>query len=119
MEVVEPGGDLLIVTANGYGKRTSLKKYPVKKRASRGILTINKKAISKVGEIVAARVVQDDDHLSIMSSGGVIIRTKVKDISRTGRVTKGVLLMNLLEGDSVASIARIAHADLKSVGAAS
>jgi DNA gyrase subunit A len=78
--------------------------------------TINKKVISKIGYVVAARVVQEDDDLTIMSTGGVILRTKVKNISRTGRVTKGVTVMNLGEGDSVASIARISAADLRSVG---
>ncbi len=116
MEVIEPGGDLLLVTENGFGNRTPLKEYPARSRATKGVHTINKKVISKIGYVVAARVVQEDDDLTIMSTGGVILRTKVKNISRTGRVTKGVTVMNLGEGDSVASIARISAADLRSVG---
>ena len=117
MEVVELGGDLLVVTTNGYGKRTSLDEYPVKSRAVKGVQTINKKALRKIGRITSARVVQEADDLTIMSAGGVALRTKVKDISQTGRATKGVVLMNLAEGDSVASVARVADADLRRAGA--
>ena len=116
MEVVEPEGELLVVTTKGYGKRTLLSEYTSKSRATRGILTIDKKAFNKVGVIAAARVVQEADDLTMMSAGGVIIRTKVENISRSGRATRGVLLMNLKEGDNVASVARIARADLLRVG---
>jgi DNA gyrase subunit A len=117
MEVVEPGGDLLVVTANGYGKRTPLSEYPAKGRATGGVYTIDKKAFRKVGKIVAARVVQEADDLTIISSNGVVLRTKVKDVSQTGRATRGVTLMNLQAGDSVASTARVSAADLQRVGA--
>jgi DNA gyrase subunit A len=116
MEVVEPGGELLVVTTKGYGKRTPLNAYVAKSRATKGVTTIDKKALNKIGVIAAARVVQEADDLTMMSAGGVIIRTKVKTISRSGRATRGVLLMNVKEGDSVASLARIAHADLLRVG---
>jgi DNA gyrase subunit A len=118
MEVVEPDGDLLLVTIKGYGKRTPLSEYPVKGRATRGVQTIDKKAVKKIGLIASARVVQEADDLTIISSGGVVLRTKVKDVSRSGRATRGVTLINLQEGDTVASLARIAQADLKRVGAA-
>jgi len=116
MEVVEPGGDLLVVTMGGYGKRTSLDEYPLKSRATKGVQTIDKKALGKIGRIASARVVQAPDDLTIMSAGGVALRTKVKDISQTGRSTRGVLLMNLATGDSVASVARVADADLRRAG---
>ena len=116
MEVVEPGGDLLVVTANGYGKRTPLSEYPTKGRATGGVHTVDKKALRKVGQIVAARVVQVPDDLTLISANGVVLRTKVKDVSQTGRATRGVTLMNLQEGDSVASIARVAEADLRMIG---
>jgi DNA gyrase subunit A len=118
MEVVEPGGDLLVVTTGGIGKRTPLSEYSSKSRATYGMQTINKRALGKIGKIAAARVVQEEDDLTIMSSGGVILRTKVKNISQTGRATRGVVLMNLHESDTVASIARVSEADLRSVGAA-
>jgi DNA gyrase subunit A len=117
MEVVEPGGDLLVVTSKGYGKRTKLSEYPTRSRASSGVLTIGRKAIAKVGNIAVARVVQDADDLTIISSGGVALRTKVKNISQTSRTTQGVVLINLQDDDSVASIARIADADLRQAGA--
>ncbi len=117
MEVVEGDGDLLVVTTNGYGKRTPLSEYSTKGRGTRGVQTIDKKATHKIGEIAAARVVQEADDLTIMSANGVVLRTKVRQISQSGRATRGVLLMNLQQGDSVASLARIAHADLQRVGA--
>jgi DNA gyrase subunit A len=118
MEVAEADGYLLVVTTQGYGKRTPLPEYPIKGRATGGVLTIDKNALRKVGLISAARVVQVADHLTMISSNGVVLRTKVKEISESGRATRGVKLMNLGNGDNVASIARIAYADLRSVSAA-
>ncbi len=118
MEIAESGGELLVVTQKGYGKRTPLEEYPVKGRATGGVITIDKHAIQKVGEIAAARIVQKDDDLTIISSSGVVLRTNVKSISQSGRATRGVRLMNLQNSDTVASLARIANADLKRVGAA-
>ncbi len=115
MEVVEPGGDLLIVTTKGYGKRTPLDKYPAKSRGTKGVRTIDAKAVPIVGRICSARVVQESDDLTIISSNGVVIRTKVKQISQAGRSTRGVRVMNLDAGDSVASVARFAAADLAQV----
>jgi len=114
---VEPKGDLLVVTARGYGKRTSLADYPVKGRATGGVVTIDQKALPQIGIIAAARVVQAADDLTIISSGGVILRTHVQDIKRVGRGTRGVVMMSLDRDDSVASLARIAVADLRQVGA--
>jgi DNA gyrase subunit A len=116
MEVIEDGGDLMIVTARGYGKRTPLSEYPVKGRATGGVQTIDKNSISKIGLVTAARVVQEADDLTIISTAGLVLRTKVKDISRSGRATRGVLMINLQAGDSVASLARIPDAALRSVG---
>jgi DNA gyrase subunit A len=117
MEVVEPSGELLVVTARGFGKRTPLSEYPSKSRATGGVLTIDKNALGKIGTITAARVVQEADDLTIISTGGVILRTKVKDISRSGRAARGVVLIALAEGNQVASLARIAAADLRQAGA--
>lgn len=119
MEVVEPGGDLLVITSKGYGKRTPLSEYPAKSRATSGVATINRVAISKIGKITAARVVQEADDLTIISTNGIVLRTNVADISRQGRATRGVVLMHLQEGDSIASLARIAKADLLQTGLSS
>jgi DNA gyrase subunit A len=113
MEVLEPGGDLLLVTTRGYGKRTALSEYPVKGRASRGVQTIDKNSLPKIGTITASRVVQENDDLTIISANGVILRTRVTNISRSGRATRGVLIIKLGEGDKVASLARIASYEVK------
>jgi DNA gyrase subunit A len=113
MEVVEPDGDLLVISSCGYGKRTPLTEYPTRGRATGGIKTIDQKALGKIGPLTAARVVQEPDDLTIISAGGVVLRTKVKDIKRTSRGTRGVLLMELQAGDTVASMARVADAALR------
>jgi DNA gyrase subunit A len=117
MEIVEKGGDLLIITTGGYGKRTPLAQYARKSRATLGITTIDKKAIPIIGKIAAARVVQAEDDLTIISVNAVVLRTKVEQIKQAGRATRGVRLIGLKEGDSVASMARIAEADLRMVSA--
>ena len=118
MEVVEPGGDLLVVTSNGYGKRTPLREYAPKGRANYGVATINKHIIDEIGNIASARVVQEDDDLTIMSTNGVIMRTKVKNLTRAGRSTRGSRIMHVKGEDTVATMARFSQADLLSVGAA-
>lgn len=115
MEVVEPDGDLLVITERGYGKRTPLSEYPAKGRAGGGMKTIDQKALGKIGVIAAARVVQESDDLMIMSVGGILLRTKVKGISRSGRAARGVTVMTVPEGDKVASVARISE-DLSTEG---
>jgi DNA gyrase subunit A len=84
-----------------------------------GILTIDRKAIPKVGVITAARVVQpEEDLITLISTKGIVMRTKAEAISQISRATQGVQVMNLEEEDSVVSIARIAAADLRKAGAA-
>ena len=115
MEVVEPEGMLLVVTEGGFGKRSNLDEYPVKGRATGGVATIDQKNLSKIGPIAAARVVQADDEITIISSGGIMLRLKTSTISSSGRNTRGFKLMDLGKGDTVAALARIAAADLKQV----
>ncbi|HET7145501.1 MAG TPA: DNA gyrase subunit A [Anaerolineales bacterium] len=117
MDVVEKDGALLIVTARGFGKQTPLKDYTAKGRATGGVFTIDQKALNEVGKIVAARVVQKDDDLTIMTANGVTLRLKVKDVKQSSRATKGVHLIKPQEGDGVASVARISAEDLKKAGA--
>lgn len=115
MEVVKPGAELLVVTELGYGKRTPLKDYPVKSRATGGVLTIDQKNLDKIGRIATARVVEENDDVTLISASGLIIRMKVKYISQTSRATRGVRVMDLVAGDTVVSLARIAEADLQQV----
>ncbi len=107
MEIVEPNGDLLIVTQRGFGKRTPLSEYPRKGRGTKGVLTIAPKALPIVGNIVGARVVQQKDDLTLISTNGIVLRTKVAQIRQYRRATRGVTIMNIKEDDSVASVARI------------
>jgi DNA gyrase subunit A len=115
MEVVEPEGMLLVVTEQGFGKRTKLEEYPVKGRATGGVATIDQKSLPKIGKIVGARVVQNEDELTIISSGGIMLRLKTSGISSSSRSTRGFKLQDLGKGDTVASLARIAVADLNRV----
>ena len=117
MEVVEPGADLLVITQLGYGKRTTLMEYPIKGRATGGVISIDQKSLEKIGRIAAARVVQAGDDITVISAGGAVLRAPVENIRQAGRATRGSLCMNLQPGDCVASIARIAAADLRQVGA--
>jgi len=117
MDVVEKDGSLLVITSNGYGKQTPLSAYSPKGRATNGISTIDQRALDEIGKIVAARVIQKADDLTIITSNGVAIRIKVKDVRQAGRSTRGVHLIKPQPGDSVASVARIAAEDLKKAGA--
>ena len=117
MEVVEPNGKLLVVTEFGFGKRTKLEEYPAKGRATGGVATVDQKHLGKIGSIAAARVVQDEDEVTMISASGVLIRLKVKDLSIGGRATRGFRIMDLGKDDFVASVARIAAADLIKVEA--
>lgn len=107
LEVVEPGGNLLVVTEKGFGKRTPLTEYSPKGRATMGIVTIDKRAVKAVGRIAEAHVVQENDEISLISSHGIVIRMAVADISTQGRATRGVTIMDLGKGDTVAAMARI------------
>jgi len=107
MEVVEPNGSLLVVTEKGYGKRTLLNLYNPKGRGTQGQVTIHAKYIPDVGRIADARVVQNDDEVTLISSLGMVLRVKVSEIRSSGKGTRGVRLMNISKGDTVASLARI------------
>jgi DNA gyrase subunit A len=117
MEVVEEGGSLLIITKNGFGKQTPLAQYSAKGRATGGIATIDQKALPITGNIVTARVVQAKDDITVISANGIILRLKVSRIKTAGRPTRGVHMIRLQSGDSVAALARIAAADLQKAGA--
>ena len=109
MDVVEPQGFLVLITTLGYGKRSVLSEYPVKSRATGGVASADRGATARIGPIAAARVVQADDDLTIISAGGVVLRMPVRDIRQAGRATRGVRLMEVDERDRIASLARIAR----------
>lgn len=98
------GSQLLVVTENGYGKRTPIKDYPTHSRGGGGVITA--KVTDKTGEVATARVITEKDNdLMIISAAGVVIRTDVSTIHVAGRATQGVRLMNLGEGDKVVAVA--------------
>ncbi|HKC74143.1 MAG TPA: DNA gyrase subunit A [Chloroflexota bacterium] len=104
MGLAHPGGDLLIVTEEGYGKRTPLADYPVHGRGGGGVATVRPGA--QIGSVVAAATTTDaHGEMILMSAGGKIIRQPVGAVPRLGRATQGVRLMRLNEGDSVVSLA--------------
>jgi DNA gyrase subunit A len=111
MEVVEPQAFLVMITTQGYGKRTPLSEYPLKGRATGGVNSADKSAAAKIGPLAAARVMQEGDDLTIISAAGVVLRMPVRDIRQAGRATRGVRLMEVDPGDRVASLARIARVD--------
>ncbi|WP_254274236.1 DNA gyrase subunit A [Haloarcula marina] len=93
---------LLTVTKNGYGKRTALTEYRRQSRYGQGLIDI--KTDERNGPVSTAKAVTDDDHLVIMSERGQIMRIRAGDVSQVGRNTKGVTIMDLDGGDSVASV---------------
>ena len=116
MEVVDPEADLLVATANGYGKRTPLSEYAAKSRAIGGVATIAQKNLETTGPIVSARVVNAEDEVTIITTNGQTLRLRVADIRQSSRSTMGTRLINLKKGDTVASVARLAAKDLAMPG---
>lgn len=103
VDVVEPEGDLLLITELGYGKRTALSEFRRQGRYGKGVraMTVGK----LTGRIVGARVVTDEDEVTCISSNGIILRTSVSNVSRQGRYSRGVTVMDLRDEDTVASVA--------------
>ena len=105
LDVVKPDADLLVLHERGWGKRAPLEDYPVKGRYTQGVWTTDHRRLDEVGPIAAARVVSPDDHVTVMTANGIILRTPVSGISRMGRSTRGVRVVNLQGEDSVAALA--------------
>ncbi len=105
MEITNDKGDLFVITEKGYGKRTPVSDYPEQNRGGQGVFTIQ--MTIKKGLLAAVRVVGPQHELMIVSTEGVVIRVKVKDISQLGRSTQGVKIMDVAEGDKVAALARM------------
>src|SRR5262249_62131143 len=97
-------GDLLVVTENGYGKRTKLADYPRKGRGGLGVKTAQ--LVEGKGRLVGARVVRDGYQVMLISTGGTVIRMSVDDIKRSGRATQGVIGMRVKGGDEMVSALR-------------
>ncbi len=109
MEVVEEKSSLLTVTEKGFGKRTDLSAYRVQGRGGKGLINI--KTSEKTGLVVGIKAVEKDDEIMVMTTTGVVIRSKVSDVRQTGRSTSGVRLIRLSEGDKATAVARLASKD--------
>ena len=105
MICIEPDSNenVLVLSANGYGKRTDLDEYRITNRGGKGVKTIN--ITEKTGELVAIKAVTDDNDLMIINRSGITIRTSIEQIRVAGRATQGVRIINLREGDEIASVA--------------
>ncbi len=99
--------DLLVVTENGYGKRTRLDEYPIKGRGGLGVKTVQ--LTEARGQLAGALVVHDGYQVMLMSTGGTVIRMPVEEVKRLGRSTQGVIVMRLRGDEQVSSIAPVAE----------
>lgn len=111
-DVVQSGTDLLVLHERGWGKRVSLNEYRPQGRYTQGVWTTDRSRRAEVGPIVAARVVNEKDQITVITSNGIMLRTPVSGISQMGRSTRGVRIVNLAAGDSVAALAVLGHEDL-------
>jgi len=103
--------DILVVSENGYGKRSNLDDYLITNRGGKGVKTIN--VTEKTGQLISIDSVTDNDDLMIINRSGLIIRMAVADLRVMGRATQGVRLINLREKDSIAAVTKV-EADVTS-----
>ena len=109
MQLTVQGSDLLIVSEKGMGKRTSISEFTAQNRGGKGVKCY--KIMEKTGNVVGVKAINEDDEIMIINTEGIIIRMKCEGISLLGRITSGVKLINLPEGDKVASIAKVRKGD--------
>jgi DNA gyrase subunit A len=109
MDVARDDQELLVVTENGYGKRTPIPDYPVKGRATMGVKTIM--LTENKGQLAGALVVREHQELVFISQNGMVQRTSVRGINRYGRASQGVRVMNLREDDQVSAVALVVESD--------
>jgi DNA gyrase subunit A len=112
LDVARDDTELLVVTENGYGKRTPMSEYPVKGRGTKGVQTV--KLTTKKGALASALIVRPHQELVFVSQQGMVQRTGVKGISQMGRPTQGVRVMNLREGDRVSAAALVVESSPES-----
>ena len=101
----ESGQDVLVLSENGYGKRTDLDEYRITNRGGKGVKTIN--VTEKTGQLISIQAVTDDNDLMIINRSGLTIRTSADQIRVAGRATQGVKVIDLREGDSIASVTAV------------
>ena len=111
MELVEPDQELLVVTENGYGKRTSVKDYKIQVRGGKGLLTYDKTKFKKTGALIGAMVVDEDDEILMINSEGIIIRIRAGEVSKLGRATQGVKIMKVGDDTKIVAMAKVIKED--------
>ena len=102
---------VLTATENGYGKRTPISEYARHGRGTQGMISI--RTSERNGKVVAARLVKQDDEIMLITTGGVLIRTRVKEVRKMNRATQGVRLINLDEGEKLAGLERVIETDVE------
>ncbi|MDA0356359.1 MAG: DNA gyrase subunit A [Bacteroidetes bacterium] len=105
ISVDDMDSDVLVVSENGYGKRSSLEDYRITNRGGKGVKTIS--ITEKTGDLVAIKNVSDEDDLMIINKSGIAIRMGVDDLRVMGRATQGVRLINIKGGDAIAAVAKV------------
>ncbi len=109
LNVARDDSELLVVTENGYGKRTEVSEYPVKNRGTKGVLT--SKLTEAKGGLAGALIVRDHQELLFITQNGMVQRTSASGINKMGRATQGVKLMNVREGDHISAVALVVESD--------
>ena len=109
VDIASDDADLLVVTENGWGKRTRVSDYPVKGRGTMGVKTVQ--LVEAKGRLAGARIVREGYQVMLISDGGTVIRMAVDGIKRSGRATQGVIVMRLREGEQVSSLAPVIGSD--------
>ena len=107
--VIRPSATILVVTDRGFGKRSELADYRVTNRGGKGVITV--KTTDKVGKLISIKEVTDSDDLMIITSKGILIRQKMRDIRVMGRNSQGVKLIRLSDSDTISAVARIVEDD--------
>ncbi len=107
--VPDSSNEVLVVSENGYGKRSEIEDYRVTNRGGKGVKTIN--VTEKTGDLISIKNVTDDDDLMIINKSGILIRLAVKSLRVMGRATQGVRLISLRNNDSIAAVAKVEHSE--------
>jgi len=112
LRVPRPDEDLIVVTEQGYGKRTPFDEYPIKGRGTLGVLTVDRQAIARRGQLVGAVTAGTGNDLMVITAGGIVTRQAVGEIRQTGRATQGVIVQKLRDPDDrIAAIAIVREPD--------
>ena len=108
---IDQSRKMLVITENGFGKRTPLEEYRLQARGGKGVATYDKTKFGKTGLLVGATLVSEDDEVMVINSNGVIIRIRADEVSTLGRTTQGVKIMKVEKGNRIVSFAKVIDED--------